>query len=77
MEPCKSIDLNFLQIYTGIGSARQHENQHFMLDARLWVNKFKELELLNAILLSYFTVIFILKVHQHPKFFISGTKIPI
>ena len=50
---CKSIDLNFLQIYTDIGSARRHENQHVMLDALPWVNIFKVLELLNAILLSY------------------------
>ena len=49
MGPCKSIDLNFLQVYTGIGSARRHENQRFMLDALPWVNKFKELELINAI----------------------------
>ena len=51
MEPCKSIDLNFLQIYTGVGSAQQHENQHFMLDALPWVNIFKESELLHVICL--------------------------
>ena len=54
MGPCKSIDLNFLQIYTGIGSAQQHENQHFMLDALSWVNKFKELELLTLDLPEFF-----------------------
>ena len=55
MGTCKSTDLNFLQIYTDMGSARQHENQRFMLGALPWVNKFKELELelLDAILLSY------------------------
>ena len=55
MGTCKSTDLNFLQInyLHGIGSAQWHENQHFMLDALPWVNIFKELELLNAILLSY------------------------
>ena len=53
MGPCKSIDLNFLQIYTGIGSAPRHKNQRFMLNALPWVNKCQELELFNAILLLY------------------------
>ena len=53
MGPCKSIDLNFLQIYMGIRSTQRRENQYFMLNALQWVNIFKELELLNAILLSY------------------------
>ena len=31
IEPCKFIDLNFLQIYTGIGSAGWYENRRHNL----------------------------------------------